>query len=104
MYFTRRRGSVRSSGWRCGLVSVKNVWGLMYAAAQQPFEGKDFRLYYYDLQNPSYLEFALPEERQYALELIDTWNMTITALGVFSGKFRISMPQRRYMAIRATQL
>ena len=84
-----------------GLEPVCGEWGLQYAAAQQP-DGKEFRLYYYDLQTPAYMEYNLPEDKQYAVELIDTWNMTIKDLGVHSGKFRITMPQRRYMAVRIT--
>ena len=40
----------------------------------------------------------------YRVEVIDTWEMTITDAGVHSGKFRIPLPGKEYMAIRLIQV
>ena len=34
------------------------------------------------------------------MEVIDTWEMTSTNLGIFSGNFRVPLPGKEYMAIR----
>ncbi|MEI7027069.1 DUF5605 domain-containing protein [Paenibacillus sp. y28] len=63
-------------------------------------EGK-YYLQYYNNHRPAYRELPLPEEGCYRIEIIDTWNMTITALdGEFSGVTGIPMPGKPYMAVR----
>ena len=49
---------------------------------------------------PSFREFCFEDKRSYHAEVIDTWNMTVTDAGTHSGRFRISLPGREYMAIR----
>lgn len=38
------------------------------------------------------------------IEVIDTWNMTITPAGRHSGEFTIDMPSRPYMAVRLVKV
>jgi hypothetical protein len=43
----------------------------------------------------------MPEGFTYAVDIIDTWNMTITRLeGTYSGTFRVTLPALPYMALR----
>lgn len=49
---------------------------------------------------PSFREFYFEEETRFEVEVIDTWEMTIKNRGVFSGKFRIDLPGKEYMAFR----
>lgn len=64
-------------------------------------KGDEYMLYYFGFFRPAYRLYKLPEGRQYHIELVDTWNMTIQQLpGVYSGKIRVDMPGRQYMAIR----
>ena len=42
----------------------------------------------------------LPEKIPRSVEVIDTWEMTVTDLGVFSASFRVPLPGKKYMAIR----
>ena len=42
----------------------------------------------------------MPEGQEFDVEVIDTWNMTITPVGRHSGEFTIDMPSRPYMAVR----
>lgn len=69
----------------------------------QELEFGDWLLYYIGYEQPASRTFILPEDKKYTLEVIDTWNMTIEKLeGEFSGRFRIRLPQRPYMAVRCT--
>ena len=42
----------------------------------------------------------MPEDADYEVEIIDTWNMTITPLGRMRGFNRVEMPGKQYMALR----
>ena len=63
----------------------------------------DYMLYYLGFQRPSWKDLALPEGRTYTIDVIDTWEMTVTPLdGTFSAEVRVPLPAREYQAIRAT--
>lgn len=65
------------------------------------FQDDAYRLYYYGFFRMAFREFILPEDEKWQIECIDTWNMTIEPLpGTYSGKIRIDMPNRQYMAVR----
>ena len=57
-------------------------------------------LFYYGFMRPSFRTFCIDQDTEFAVDVIDTWNMTIEKKGVFKGKFRIDLPARQYMAIR----
>lgn len=59
-----------------------------------------YHLIYYSFMRPSFRDFHFDDENEYAVEVIDTWNMTIEKAGTFKGKFRVKLPGRQYMAIR----
>src|SRR6185312_2214758 len=64
--------------------------------------GKDAEaiLYYFDYHQPIFYEFPLPAH-DFIAEMIDPWNMTITALpGTYKGKSKIRLSGRPYQAIR----
>lgn len=60
----------------------------------------DYEILYYGFMRPGYREFEFPENEQYKVEVIDTWNMTVTDAGIHSGYTKIKLPARQYMAIR----
>ncbi|MFH5182640.1 DUF5605 domain-containing protein [Paenibacillus sp. TAB 01] len=63
----------------------------------------EYYLQYFGLHCPAYRELALPEDRSFRIDLIDTWNMTVASLeGTYSGAVRIDLPGAPYFAIRAT--
>ncbi len=65
--------------------------------------GDDYMLYYLGFQRPSWKDLALPEGRTYTIDVIDTWEMTVTPLdGTFSGEVRVPLPAKEYQAIRAS--
>lgn len=63
-------------------------------------EETGYYLAYYSFMQPSFRDFHLKDGAKYQVEVIDTWNMTIKKVGVFSGNFVIKLPGRPYMAIR----
>ena len=60
-----------------------------------------YRLIYFGINRPAYKDITLAEDAAYTIEVIDTWEMTITPLeGTFSGKCRVPLPARPYVALR----
>jgi len=66
--------------------------------------GEEYFLFYFGFNQPSFRTFTMPEGKKYKVDIIDTWEMTITEVGVYSGDFRIEMPGKQYMAVRMTSL
>ncbi|MEJ5228507.1 MAG: DUF5605 domain-containing protein [Pseudothermotoga sp.] len=60
----------------------------------------EFYLIYFDINQPSVRELNLPDNNKFRIELIDAWEMRITQLGIFSGKCRIRLPGKSYIALR----
>jgi hypothetical protein len=57
-------------------------------------------LYYMDFHQPVFYEFPLPAGK-FSAELIDPWEMKITALpGTFEGKTKLKLTGRPYQALR----
>ncbi len=65
---------------------------------------EDYRIHYLGICQPKYRMLILPEDGDYEVEIIDTWNMTITPAGVHRGATRIELPGNQYMAIRARRV
>ncbi len=60
-----------------------------------------YYLFYYAMHQPRAREFDLPTDSSYRIDLIDTWNMSIEAAAEnATGKVRVEMPGKKYMAIR----
>lgn len=60
----------------------------------------EYYLQYFGPHRFAYRVFDLPEGK-YAVDIIDTWNMTVTPLdGLFEGRFRIDLPAELYYAVR----
>jgi hypothetical protein len=65
--------------------------------------GDDLLLFYLDSHQPWRFVTTLPEGRDYAVDVIDTWDMTITPReGTFRGRIEIDLPVKPGLAIRAT--
>ena len=60
----------------------------------------DYEIDYFGIMQPAFREIMLAEDKQFRVEIIDTWNMTIEDAGIHSGFTRISMPGNQYMALR----
>ncbi|MCD8149747.1 MAG: DUF5605 domain-containing protein [Clostridiales bacterium] len=59
-----------------------------------------YYLFYYSYRRPVFKEFNFDDGKEYEVEVIDTWEMTITKCGIFKGRFKIPLPGKEYMAIR----
>jgi len=62
---------------------------------------KEYYLAYFTDAQPRSTIINLPEDSFYTVEVIDTWNMTITPLEKkFSGYSLIELPAKPYIALR----
>jgi hypothetical protein len=56
---------------------------------------------YFGFNRPRFRNVVLPEGGEFEIDVIDTWDMTVTTVpGVFSGTARVELPGRQYMAVR----
>ena len=80
---------------RCG-------WDEVCAVPEnEPFQPvKSYYLYYYSFMRPSFREFHFDDTTPFEVRVIDTWEMTVEDRGVFSGRFRVELPGKEYMAIQ----
>ncbi|AST57092.1 alpha-L-rhamnosidase [Thermoanaerobacterium thermosaccharolyticum] len=63
--------------------------------------GEDYYIFYFGFNQPSFRTFNMPKDKEYYVDIIDTWNMTIKRLpGLYSGDFRIDLPGKQYIAVR----
>ena len=61
----------------------------------------DHRIAYFGFERPSFRTVATPRDSSWDVDVIDTWNMTVTTLPEpQTGRFTVSLPGREYMAIR----
>jgi len=67
-------------------------------------QGAGYEIHYYGFGRPSFRDFRKPEGERWKAEVIDTWNMTVEDAGVHTGRFRISLPGREYIAVRLTRV
>jgi Domain of unknown function (DUF5060)/Domain of unknown function (DUF5605)/Protein of unknown function (DUF4038) len=65
----------------------------------------DYRLIYLGRHQPIAKTLGLTENKAYTVDIIDTWEMTITRLdGTHSGDYRVALPGKPHMAIRARSI
>ncbi len=63
----------------------------------------EYYLFYLGVHQPAERTFDLPAGR-YRVEVIDPWQMNVTSAGVHEGRFRLDLPGRPYLAVRAQRL
>jgi hypothetical protein len=87
-----------------GLMPITQAWDEVCATVDSALSSwkpiKEYYLYYYGFNRPSFREFYYDDKTQFDVEVIDTWEMTITKKGTYKGKFRIDLPGKEYMAVR----
>ena len=65
----------------------------------------DYFLIYFNDDQPMFVVLNLPQKGSFKVEVIDTWNMTISPLKqAFSGQSMIPLPQKPYIALRIVKL
>ena len=85
-----------------GLAPFHGEWDDVEAIPEDASEAArtGYHLYYFSFMRPSVRDFRFEDGHARRVEVIDTWNMTVEDRGTFSGRFRVSLPSRPYMAIR----
>ncbi|MFE4833550.1 DUF5605 domain-containing protein [Arthrobacter sp. NPDC056691] len=64
-----------------------------------------YELIYFGFNQPTYRRFVKPQDQAFEIDVIDTWNMTVETLpGTFSGRFKIELPGRQFVAVRLRAL
>ncbi len=84
----------------------KNEQEKQEKSSGNPFELKyySYQIHYLGINQPFFRMFFLPEGMEYEIDVIDTWEMTVTPLGVHRGATRVELPQKPYMAIRLRRI
>jgi len=75
----------------------------LYQTAPSPVGGVagEYEIYYNGFSQYRYQTVSIPEGREANIDIIDTWAMTIETLAeTYSGRARVELPVRPYMAIR----
>ncbi|MCH6470068.1 DUF5605 domain-containing protein [Sinomonas terrae] len=65
----------------------------------------EYEIFYFGFNQPTYRRFVKSPEKAYEVDVIDTWNMTVETLpGTHSGRFRVELPGRQFIALRLRAL
>jgi hypothetical protein len=76
-------------------------WDMGTRAGRQP----DYYVYYYGKIQAARKKLRLPPEHTYTVEVIDTWEMTVTKVnGTFSGECWVDLPGREGIALRVQRV
>jgi hypothetical protein len=87
---------ILEAGPEDGLEPLPSEWDLPWAGVPNRYY-----LAYFGLSRPRFRTFAMPPGTAYAVDVIDTWNMTVETLeGAYAGTFRVDLPARPYIAVR----
>jgi hypothetical protein len=68
--------------------------------------GKKYEYYllYFGIHQPAARHLYLPEDSEYKIDIIDTWQMTVTPIKrSFNGKCTVKLPGKPYIALRIIQ-
>lgn len=91
-----------------GLRVMPKYWDAVVATiefdSEEEKEVMDYYLFYFSFMRPLYRNLYFDDDTEYQVDLIDTWNMTISPQGVYKGHFRIITGGRPYMAIRVQKI
>lgn len=60
----------------------------------------DYYFFYFSLWRPPFRQIYIDDTTWYDVEIIDTWNMTITPVGRHKGRYEIELPGTEYIGIR----
>lgn len=80
-------------------ISMKLVWDAVIGGVDAKYY-----LMYFGANRPAFRMLDLPAGIKFKIELLDTWEMTITSLaGEFEGACRVDLPGKPYQALRITK-
>ena len=75
-------------------------WDDFIAVPEEPQYFGQYYFFYYGMWRPSFRQIWLDNGTWFDVDIVDTWNMTITPAGRHKGRFEIPLPKRQYMGIR----
>ncbi|MEU1972613.1 DUF5605 domain-containing protein [Microbacterium sp. NPDC019599] len=84
----------------------EGVWDPLPSDWDVPWGGvaDSHRVAYFGFNRPRFRHVVLPEG-EWTIDVIDTWNMTITRVpGTHRGTVRVDLPGRQYMAVRCIRV
>lgn len=81
-------------------LSNRFSWDEVVAELDSFAKDNDFLIFYYGFHRPTQRHYYFDDEREYCVEVIDTWEMTVKEVGTFKGKFTVKLPGKEYMAVR----
>ncbi|MBQ7564896.1 MAG: DUF5605 domain-containing protein [Lachnospiraceae bacterium] len=88
----------------CGLKFLEQARGEVRAVSEERTIGRpgprDYYLMYYSFMRPAFKDYYFDDTTEYRVKVIDTWEMTVTDLGVQKGKIHIELPAKQYMAVQ----
>lgn len=85
----------------CGLSKAEGLFDEVVGCA---FDAPmDYQIHYFGFCQPGNRTLFLPEDGLFDVDIIDTWNMTVTSAGSHRGTACIELPGRQYMAIRVSR-
>jgi hypothetical protein len=87
-----------------GLRNIELFWDVVTAVPDPVINSAGYYLIYMGIFQPSYRILFFDNDHEYNVEIIDTWNMTITNAGTFKGKFKLQLPGKKYIAIRVRKV
>lgn len=83
-----------------GLMPMRKFWDVTCAAPQGMLDDGRYYLVYFGIAQPAFRRFHFDDETTYQVDVIDTWDMTITPAGCHKGRMNIPLPGKPYMAVR----
>lgn len=86
------------------LKSYNFNWDVTCACPEDPEYDKKYYIIYFGIKQPSFRNFHFDDKFSYQVEIIDTWNMTVTNKGIYKEWFKIPLPGLQYMALRITRV
>ena len=93
--FLRR---IMEEGPAGGLTPMEDMWFWKRMAAGM---NGTYRLLYFGAHQPRLWSEGMPEDTPYQVDVIDTWEMTVTTLdGTFQGKQTLELPGKPHLALR----
>ncbi len=88
--------SIMEEGPQLAPVKIDFDWDTAAAGV----DGEYYLVYFVD-SRPAFRKLHLPEDAEFSIEVINTWEMTITPLpGTYSGRCCIELPGKLYHALR----
>ncbi len=77
----------------------RTSWDEVCAVPEEIGANGSYYLYYYSFMQPAFREFNITDTKEYEVYIIDTWEMTKTKVGIRSGKFKLILPGKQFIAV-----